>query len=194
MPLPPEERRILLRLARQALEAAVGGHPLPPLDLASLPKALREPGASFVTLTIDEALRGCIGALEAYQPLAEDVREHAVAAALNDYRFPPLTPAELPRVHIEISRLTPLRPLHYETPENLPGLLRPGVDGVVLRLGFRRATFLPQVWEKIPNAERFLSQLCLKMGAPPDAWRRQPLEVFTYQVEEFSEGEDRARV
>ncbi len=187
MPLSPEERRILLRLARQAIEAAVGGQPLPPLDLASLPQALREPGASFVTLTIDGALRGCIGALEAYQPLAEDVREHAVAAALNDYRFPPLTPEELPRVHIEISRLTPPRPLRYENPADLPGLLRPGVDGVVLRQGLRRATFLPQVWEKIPDARRFLSQLCLKMGAPPDAWQRQPLEIFTYQVEEFSE-------
>ncbi len=187
MPLSPEERRILLRLARESIEHVVYGRPLPPLDLQALPPALRQPGVVFVTLTKDGVLRGCIGALEAYQPLAEDVREHAAAAATQDYRFPPVRPDELPDIAIEISRLTPPAPLPYEDPKTLPTLLRPHVDGVVLRDGFRRATFLPQVWKKIPDPHAFLSQLCLKMGAPPDLWQRKILEVSTYQVEEFAE-------
>ena len=132
-------------------------------------------------------LRGCIGALEAYQPLAEDVREHAVAAALNDYRFPPVQVAELNGISLEVSRLTAPVPLEYTSPEDLVAKLRPGVDGVILRDGGRRATFLPQVWEKLPDAENFLANLCHKMGASPDLWRRKHLEVLTYQVEEFHE-------
>ncbi len=186
-PLSPEERALLLTIARDAITAAVWGKPLPRLDLASLPPRLREKGASFVTLTRRGALRGCIGTLEAYQPLALDVQEHAVAAATQDYRFPPLRPEELPEIEIEVSRLTPSVPLEYASPEDLLRKLRPGVDGVVLSDGLRRATFLPQVWEKLPDAAEFLSQLCLKMGAPPDLWRRKPLDVSVYQVEEFHE-------
>ncbi|GAB4530536.1 MAG: hypothetical protein Fur0018_17910 [Anaerolineales bacterium] len=187
MTLDTVERTLLLRLARQALTQAVQGQALTPLSLADLPPALRAAGASFVTLTRRGALRGCIGALEAYQPLAEDVREHAVAAALQDYRFPPVSPDELAEIHIEISCLTPQKALPYTDADSLLKALRPGVDGVVLRDGFRRATFLPQVWEKIPAPQDFLSQLCLKMGAPPDLWRRKPLEVSIYQVEQFEE-------
>lgn len=185
--LSPEERKILLKLARQALEAAVNGQALPPLNLNELPMRLREPGASFVTLTRRGELRGCIGALEPYQPLAEDVREHAVAAALEDYRFPPVRPEELPEIEIEISRLTRPKPLHYSHPEELLRSLHPRVDGVILRDGFHRATFLPQVWDKIPQPEEFLSHLCMKMGAPPDLWRLKKLDVQVYQVEEFHE-------
>ncbi len=187
--LTPEERSILLRLAREAIEDAVNGRPLKALDLESLPPALRQPGATFVTLTRQGELRGCIGALEAYQPLAEDVREHAVGAALQDYRFPPVQPQELPETKIEISRLTPPQPLHYETPEQLLNLLRPGIDGVILRDGLQRATFLPQVWEKLPDAKDFLDHLCLKMGAPASLWRHKRLQVYIYQVEEFHEEE-----
>ncbi len=187
MNLTFEERSLLLRLAREAIIQAVRGQSLAPLDLASLSPALRTDGASFVTLTKHGALRGCIGTLEPYQPLAEDVREHAVAAALQDYRFSPVTPDELPELHIEISRLTPPQPLIYDAPAELATLLRPGVDGVVLDDGFRRATFLPQVWEKIPDPQDFLSQLCLKMGASPDLWLRKRLRVQCYQVEEFEE-------
>lgn len=185
--LTDEEKRILLKLARQALELGVRGHPLPPLDLASLPPRLQENGASFVTLTIDGELRGCVGALEPYQPLAEDVREHAIAAALEDYRFPPVQEAELSRIKIEISRLTLPTPLVYTDSQDLFHKLRPGVDGVILRDGWRRATFLPQVWDKIPDKAEFLDNLCYKMGAAPDAWRHKHLEVLTYQVEEFHE-------
>lgn len=185
--LTAEEKQYLLKLARHSLEAGVCGQPLPPLDPAALTPVLRAPGASFVTLTKRGALRGCIGALEPYQSLAEDVREHAVAAALEDYRFPPVRPEELSEIEIEVSRLTLPVPLEYRDAEDLLAKLRPGVDGVILRDGWRRATFLPQVWEKIPDKAEFLDNLCYKMGVPPDTWRRKHLEVLVYQVEEFHE-------
>jgi AmmeMemoRadiSam system protein A len=182
-----EEKRTLLHLARQALETGVHGEHLPPLDEASLTPALRAEGASFVTLTEAGNLRGCIGALEPYQPLAEDVREHAVAAALQDYRFPPVQPGELAGIEIEVSRLTVPVPLSYTDASDLLSRLHPGMDGVILRDGFHRATFLPQVWEKIPDPSEFLANLCYKMGAAPDTWRRKKLEVLIYHVEEFHE-------
>jgi AmmeMemoRadiSam system protein A len=181
------EKQALLRFAREALECGVRGEKLPPLDDASLTPHLREPGASFVTLTIDGDLRGCIGALQAHQPLVEDVREHAVAAALQDPRFPPVRQTELSRIKLEVSRLTAPCPLEYSTSEDLLIKLRPHVDGVILKNDFRRATFLPQVWEKIPDPEDFLDHLCAKMGAKPNLWRNTKLQVYTYQVEEFHE-------
>jgi AmmeMemoRadiSam system protein A len=185
--LTQEERNLLLRIARRAIEKRVAGEPLPPIDFENLPHNLQEPGASFVTLTLDGALRGCIGTLEPYQPLAEDVQEHAVAAALSDYRFPPVQPAELHRINIEISRLTPPKAIAYQDAEELVGKLRPGIDGVVLKDNLKRATFLPQVWEKIPVPQDFLNHLCLKMGVPVDSWRSGKFEVLVYQVEEFHE-------
>lgn len=185
--LTPAEQQTLLKLAREALEYGVRGKPLPPLDPALLNASLREQGASFVTLTIRGELRGCIGTLEAHQPLADDVREHAVAAALEDPRFPPVREGELSRIQIEVSRLTRPVPLTYTDGAELLTRLRPHVDGVILRDGFRRATFLPQVWEKIPDPADFLSNLCLKMGASANAWRIKPMEVLTYEVEEFHE-------
>jgi AmmeMemoRadiSam system protein A len=181
------ERLTLLKIARQALEAAVKGEAMPALERHTLPATFLEEGASFVTLTRQGELRGCIGALEAYQPLVDDVCEHAAAAALQDYRFPPVRLEELPEIEIEISRLTRPSPLAYTDAADLLHKLRPKVDGVVLRDGWRRATFLPQVWDKIDSPEEFLSHLCYKMGASPDLWRHKKLEVLTYQVEEFHE-------
>jgi AmmeMemoRadiSam system protein A len=185
--LTGEEQQSLIALARQAMEDGVLGKPWTPLDLSALPPRLLEEGASFVTLTIEGGLRGCIGALEANQPLAEDVREHAIAAALEDPRFPPVAPGELAQIRIEISRLTAPIPMEYKTPEELLARLRPFVDGVIVADGMRRATFLPQVWEKIPDPAEFLENLCYKMGADPNLWRRKHLEVRTYEVEEFHE-------
>lgn len=181
------ERNYLLRLARQSLENAVQGESPPKLVEDELTSRLQEIGASFVTLTRSGALRGCIGALEPYQSLVEDVREHAAAAALEDYRFSPVQVEELPMINIEISCLTLPKVLEYSDAQDLITKLKPGVDGVVIRDGYRRATFLPQVWEKIPRTEDFLSHLCLKMGAAPDLWRRKKLKVLIYQVEEFQE-------
>ena len=182
-----EEKHTLLKLARQSLEAGVRGAPLPSLDPIALTPALKAQGAAFVTLTVDGELRGCIGALEPYQSLAEDVREHAVAAALEDYRFPQVQENELAKIDIEVSRLTIPVPLEYTDSNDLLAKLHPGVDGVILRDSSRRATFLPQVWEKIPDTAGFLANLCYKMGAAPDLWKRKHLDVLVYQVEEFHE-------
>jgi len=181
------EQEILLKIAREALEKSVTGNPLPDINLELLPPSLQENGASFVTLTVRERLRGCIGTLQAYQPLAKDVQEHAIAAALQDPRFSSVTPDELPGISLEVSVLSPRMPLDYNGPQDLLAKIRPGVDGVVLQDGFRKATFLPQVWEKIPDPALFLSQLCMKMGAPADLWRNNPLDVYIYQVQEFHE-------
>jgi AmmeMemoRadiSam system protein A len=185
--LSDEDKRFLLSLARRTIENYLNHLPIPKIDLKQTSELLREEGASFVTLTYKNYLRGCVGALEPYQSLVEDVREHAMAAAFQDYRFPPVQLDELSDITIEISRLTRPSKLNYKDPEELLTLLRPGIDGVVLRDGVRRATFLPQVWEKIPHTEEFLDQLCMKMGALPDLWRRKKLEVLVYQVEEFHE-------
>jgi hypothetical protein len=184
--LTAEEHSILLGLARQAIQEAAGGIPLRPLrNIEGLPVRLLEPGATFVTLTRRGELRGCIGALESYQPLVEDVREHAVAAATQDPRFPPVRAEEIAEIEIEISRLTAPKELEYGSPEDLIAKLHPDIDGVILRDGWRRATFLPQVWQKIPDPPTFLSYLCQKMGASSDLWRSKKLQVQTYQVEEF---------
>ncbi len=182
-----EEQKTLLRLAREAMEHGVRGNAYPSLDTAALPPSLREEGSSFVTLTRHGELRGCIGSLEPHQSLAEDVREHAVAAALNDPRFPPVSEQELDSIQIEVSRLTRPVPLEYADAHDLLSKLCPHTDGVVMRDGFHRATFLPQVWEKIPDPAEFLSNLCYKMGAHPDLWRHKHLDIFTYRVEEFHE-------
>ena len=187
LPLSDDEKLILLRLARQTIELAANGQSIPTCDLQAYTPTLREDGASFVTLTEFGNLRGCIGALEAYQPLVQDVCEHAAAAALDDYRFPQVRPDEVRNLEIEISRLTAPKPLAYQDGADLLEKLIPGKDGVILKDGIRRATFLPQVWEKIPSKESFLAQLCMKMGAPADLWRRKHLDVLIYTVEEFSE-------
>ena len=185
--LTQKERDILLRIARESIESTVRAVPLPALDLSSLPEELQEDGASFVTLTIRGRLRGCIGTLEAYQPLALDVREHAIAAAMEDYRFSPLSEAELDAVEIEVSRLTLPQVLSYQNPMDLPGLLQPFKDGVVLQDGYRKATFLPQVWEQLPDPAEFLTHLCLKMGSAGNTWKEKILKVSVYSVEEFQE-------
>jgi uncharacterized protein len=183
-----EEQEILLRLAREAMERGVRGEELYPVDLASLPVSLREEGSSFITLTAHGLLRGCIGSLEAHQSLVEDVREHAIAAALKDPRFPPVQEDELKAIRIEVSRLTRPVFLEYRDADDLLLKLRPHLDGVILRDDpYRRATFLPQVWEKIPDCAEFLNNLCYKMGLEPGAWRHNHFEVLTYQVEEFHE-------
>jgi AmmeMemoRadiSam system protein A len=181
------ERAILLKEARYSLETSVSGGQLAPLNLAETPPKLSQPGVVFVTLTIDNQLRGCVGALEAYQPLIMDVREHAIAAALRDYRFAPVSVDEFEEIKIEISRLTTPVPLKYQGPEDLLEKIRPGIDGVIIKDGSRRATFLPQVWEKVPTPTAFLEHLCLKLGGPSDLWRQKKVEVLIYQVEEFHE-------
>ncbi|MBT3337371.1 MAG: AmmeMemoRadiSam system protein A [Anaerolineae bacterium] len=182
-----QEKKSLLKVARQTLEMGLRGENLPPLDNTTQTPLLQADGVCFVTLTIDGKLRGCIGALEPYQSLVEDVREHALAAAQKDYRFPTVRPEELDEIQIEISRLTLPAPLEYIDADDLLKKLRPNVDGVILKDGHRRATFLPQVWEQLPDPRAFLSHLCQKMGEDADLWQRKNLDVLIYQVDEFRE-------
>ena len=181
------DKKKLLKIAREAITRVVRNEQLKRIKTQEHSQLLREPGASFVTLTIREELRGCIGTLEANQPLILDVQEHAVAAAMEDYRFPVVREEELQMINIEISRLTPVHLMEYSTPEDLVSKIRVNVDGILIKANGRRATFLPQVWEKVPVAEQFLSQLCMKMGAPPDLWRGKHVQIYTYQVEKFKE-------
>jgi len=185
--LGPQDRSTLLRLARQAVTLAAHDRPLPPVEIESRSAELQTPAAAFVTLTRGGALRGCIGGLEARQPLAGDVWEHAYAAAREDPRFAPVRPEELDSLHIEVSRLGPPTPLDVAPGQRMTAL-RPGVDGVILRRGLLRATFLPQVWEKVPDPLEFLEMLCDKAGLPRSAWRQPDVEMLVYQVESFEEG------
>ncbi len=185
--LTKDEKNYLLQVARAALEAAVNRRQLPPLNLSTLPERLRAPGASFVTLTKLGALRGCIGTLNAEAPLVQDVRQHAVDAALYDHRFLPVQPDETQSIAIEVSVLTEPCPIPTADPDAIPDMLRPRVDGVVLLSGSKRATFLPQVWEKVPSPEQFLAMLCQKAGMPSDAWKQGNVEILVYQVESFHE-------
>jgi AmmeMemoRadiSam system protein A len=185
--LSSAEKTLLLKCAREAILEKLGCGSNPLIDISKTPERLREPGATFVTLTKNGELCGCVGALDAKLPLIQDVQEHAVAAAFHDYRFPPLTVSELQDTKIEISLLTCPVHIQYEDPDDLLSQIHPHVDGITLRDGYHRATFLPQVWKKIPSPEKFISSLCQKMGAAPDLWLVKKLEVYTYQVEKFHE-------
>lgn len=187
--LSRDDRAALLNLARRAVGIAAESRHLPTIDPGAFSLSLQEAGCAFVTLTLHGALRGCIGGLEPMFPLVEDVWQHAYAAAREDPRFAPVSIGELDEIVIEISRLTPATPLKVP-PEQIPSALRPGVDGVILRRGRQRATFLPQVWEKIEDPSVFLDMLADKGGLPRTAWRNGDAEVFVYQVESFEESDE----
>ena len=187
MSLSPEERADLLQLARASIESVARGQDPPRVDTDAVPEALQRPGASFVTLNKEGNLRGCVGSLEARRPLVLDVQQNALGAAFRDPRFAPVRLEEVPDLHIEISVLSEPRRLAYRSTQELLDSIRPGVDGVVIEKDWHRATFLPQVWEKLPDKAPFMERLCLKAGLRPDAYRRGDLDVFTYQVEKFTE-------
>lgn len=172
----------LLRLARGAIAQRLG-RAAPPPDW--LP-ALGEPGATFVTLTREGALRGCIGSLEAHQPLQDDVRQNALAAAFRDPRFPPLAAAEYDAVRVEVSLLSVPQPLRFDDEADALGQLRPGIDGLILSCEGRRATFLPQVWEGLPDPARFLAHLKRKAGLAEDYWSAA-MTLARYEVQKWKE-------
>ncbi len=159
----------LLLTARNAIGKRFGFTASPVGTLAEL----AEPGATFVTLTQHGQLRGCIGSLEAQRPLVIDVAENAIAAAFRDPRFPPLEKDELPRTRVEVSLLTAAEPFPVASEADALSRLRPGIDGLILSYGRRRATFLPQVWESLPEPRQFVAQLKLKAGLPADFWHEQ---------------------
>lgn len=184
--LAPEQRETLLDVARRSIEHGfVTGRPLvvTPSEFHRDLKAVR---ASFVTLQIRGQLRGCIGHLEAVQPLVVDVAENAFAAAFRDPRFSPLTEIEWPDVELHLSVLTHPEPMTFEDEADLLDQLRPGEDGLVLQDGPNRGTFLPSVWESLPEPADFLAHLKRKAGLAANHWSPH-LEVFRYTTESFGE-------
>lgn len=179
----------LLSIARETVQRYLETNALLKIDPTELPPSLLENGASFVTLTQNGSLRGCIGSLQAYQPLFRDVQERAIQAATEDLRFHPVKAAEFNNLVIEISVLTPSEPLEYSDPEDLQKKLRPNIDGVTIGYGASRATFLPQVWQELSEPKAFLDHLCQKMGYNANLWIEKHLNVETYQVIHFQENE-----
>jgi AmmeMemoRadiSam system protein B/AmmeMemoRadiSam system protein A len=180
-----ERGRTLLGIARGAIGSQLGQAAAPRLDH---PAWLAQPGASFVTLTLEGALRGCIGSLQAHRPLGVDVAANAENAAFRDPRFAPLTLQEWPRVAAEVSLLSPPEKAQFGDDVDLLGRLRPGIDGVILEYAGRRGTFLPQVWESLPDRRLFMQELKRKAGLPADT----PLvacNVWRYQVAKWREAD-----
>ncbi len=149
---------------------------------------LKEHAATFVTLTTepDERLRGCIGTLEAYRPLYKDIIANAQSAAMRDPRFPPLTAEEFKQVHIEVSLLSQPKKLTYSTIEDLKKKITAFKDGVVLKHLNHQATYLPQVWEQLPDFDTFFASLCQKANLNTDCLLSHP-EIFLYQVTKYKE-------
>jgi hypothetical protein len=185
--LSAAERKFLLDLARKTLASVTAGGGMPEVAEKDVPPKLAEKKACFVTLTEDGVLRGCIGHLTAMEPLHVAVAENARNAALRDPRFLPVKPDEVDKLKIEISVLTEPLPLPFSSPEDLLSKLHPNEDGVLLHIGPRTATFLPQVWAQIPDKVKFLEHLSEKAGCEPSAWRGKDVSVSIYHVECFEE-------
>lgn len=182
------EKRYLLKLARTRITSALSGTPLQ-VSLPPGSSLMSTPGRCFVTLTKNGALRGCIGSLQSTRPLAKDVFENAFSAAFRDRRFKPLSADELDRIAIEVSILSQPQRIQFDDADDLLRKLRPGIDGLVVTDGHRRSTYLPQVWQQLPNKEEFLRRLCQKAGLPVDRWRQPGLIVESYQALKFSEAD-----
>lgn len=187
-PSASERGGALVALARDAiareLELELGERPATPIS--PRPGWLDVPGAAFVTLTRHGRLRGCIGSLEAHRPLWRDVEANARAAAFDDPRFAPMTAAEWPDTRVEVSILSPARPMDFSGEADALAQLRPGIDGVILEHGWHRATFLPQVWEQLPDPREFMAHLKNKAGLSPDFWA-DGIRLSRYTVEKFKE-------
>ena len=169
-----DQRKFLLEVARKSVTAAAHGEGPPQPDTKNLAEKLAQPRACFVTLKKDHQLRGCVGTVFPRRPLCEAVIQAGRSAAVEDHRFPPVKPEELEQIEIEVSVLTLPSRLKFNSPDELLAKLRPGVDGVVLRVGGNQGLFLPQVWEQLPDKEQFLSRLAEeKAGLDPAAWKRQ---------------------
>jgi AmmeMemoRadiSam system protein B/AmmeMemoRadiSam system protein A len=185
--LNKHQGQALVRLARKTIMGKLGLKSARAESDPMIDNCFQEHRGTFVTLTIDKQLRGCIGNLESTESIMAGIKRNAVNAAFHDPRFAPLKADEFDQVEIEISILTEPQPLEYRNSKDLLVKLRINVDGVILRKGSASATFLPQVWEQLPQPESFLSHLCTKAGLSSDAWRKNNLEILTYQVQYFEE-------
>lgn len=186
--LTDQDRRVLLKLARSVIgsELVKGSKAERPQKISP---AMAEKRGCFVTLHKKGALRGCIGTIEPIKPLISCVEDNALNAAFGDPRFSRLTESELSEADIEISVLTVPQFLDYKDPDDLKAKLKPGKHGVILSKGWHSATFLPQVWEQLPDKEVFLAHLCQKAGMSASCWQDKDLVVKTYEAEYFSEHE-----
>jgi len=188
MQLTGEEKKFLLELARKSIRHYLSTGRKPALEPADVPsEKLVENGACFISLHRGKELRGCIGTLEAHRPLFIDVIDNAVASAVGDPRFYPLSLAELENVRISISVLTKPEELPVKSPEELMGKLVPKKHGLIIQQGTARATFLPVVWERFHKKEEFLKHLSLKAGLGPDGWKDPKTGFLVYGAVEFSE-------
>jgi len=185
--LTQDQGKYLLSVARQTIERELFARKGETMDEKDLPPIFHTRRGAFVTLTEKGNLRGCIGHIIPQETLLEGVRENAINAAFRDPRFHPLKAEEWKDVKIEVSILTDPKPLSYTDAQDLLKKLRPGIDGVIIKKGYHQATFLPQVWDQLPNKKDFLTHLCYKAGLDGDAWKRGDLEVSTYQVQAFEE-------
>jgi len=185
--LTREEGERLIFLARKTIEARLFEREVMPEEGMEMTSKYAEKRGTFVTLTLDGGLRGCIGHILPRESVLEGVKENALNAAFRDPRFQPLSADEWDHVKVEVSILTDPKPLAYDDAADLLEKLRTGVDGVILRKGMHQATFLPQVWDQLPRKSDFLTHLCLKAGLEADAWKTRKLEVSTYQVQAFEE-------
>lgn len=179
-----EERGVLLDLARGAIKKGLCGEE-PRVSPDDYPEVLRAHKSTFVTLEVDSALRGCVGSLDAADPLVVDVVKNAFAAAFRDDRFPALTWPELERVAIRLSILSAPVPLPCISEDDLVRQLRPGVDGLILREGHHYATFLPAVWASIGDPREFVRNLKCKAGLPSNYWS-PGISIERYTTETFS--------
>lgn len=184
--LNPAARRTLLELARASITHGLAHGNALKVNPQGYAPELQADRAVFVTLTEGGALRGCIGHLEAIQPLLQDVAENAFAAAFRDPRFPPLQDDELPLLRIEISMLTPAEPLSFDSEADLLRQIEPRRDGLILSAGSARGTFLPSVWESLPVPREFLRHLKMKAGLRPDFWS-DDIKIERYHTEAFAE-------
>lgn len=178
----PELGSVLLQLARAAIVRRFGQTPA---DCADLPE-LHRPGATFVTLTQHGQLRGCIGSLEAWRPLLTDIQENACAAAFRDPRFKPLEENELLKTRVEVSLLTPAESMLFRDENDALAQLRPHLDGVIFTAGRHRSTFLPQVWEQLPEPAEFMAHLKQKAGLPASYWGPE-VKLERYTVSKWKE-------
>lgn len=181
------EQKVLLNLARATLERAATNGNLPDIAAQALSPTLTQTNACFVTLTENGMLRGCIGHIQPQESLYRAVMHNARNAATRDPRFPPVQPDEVEKIKIEVSVLSRPRPVPFGSPEELLDRLQPHEDGVVLQIGGRAATFLPQVWEQIPDKVEFMNRLSQKAGCEPSAWKGKGTAVSVYHVQAFGE-------
>jgi AmmeMemoRadiSam system protein A len=185
--LTEEEGRYLLSVARHTIKERLYGQEGGKASEDYESSKFSEQRGTFVTLTIDGCLRGCIGHIIPRETLLEGVRVNAINAAFRDPRFGPLSKKEFDKVEIEVSILTEPKALDYTDSDDLLNKIRPNIDGVIIIKGNHQATFLPQVWSQLRDKREFLSHLCMKSGLPGNAWEKGDLEVQTYQVQAFEE-------